>query len=99
MVSDTNRSSNRAYRVNGRRCETASQELPPYPYGLDSASDSCFDGAAMPFKSERQRRFLWAKHPDIAKRWAHEKSTEKSTEKSRKHAATTARRSRLGRKP
>jgi len=26
----------------------------------------------MPFKSEKQRRFLWAKHPDIAKRWAHE---------------------------
>lgn len=26
----------------------------------------------MPFKSEKQRRFLWAKHPDIAKRWAKE---------------------------
>lgn len=26
----------------------------------------------MPFKSEKQRRFLWAAHPDIAKRWAHE---------------------------
>lgn len=26
----------------------------------------------MPFKSEKQRRLLWAKHPDIAKRWAHE---------------------------
>lgn len=24
----------------------------------------------MPFKSEAQRRFLWAKHPDIARRWA-----------------------------
>lgn len=24
----------------------------------------------MPFKSEAQRRFLFAKHPDIAKRWA-----------------------------
>lgn len=24
----------------------------------------------MPFKSEKQRRFLWAKHPDIARRWA-----------------------------
>lgn len=23
----------------------------------------------MPFKSEAQRKFLWAKHPDIAKRW------------------------------
>lgn len=25
----------------------------------------------MPFRSEKQRRFLWATHPDIAKRWAH----------------------------
>ncbi len=26
----------------------------------------------MPFKSEKQRRLLWAKHPEIAKRWAKE---------------------------
>lgn len=26
----------------------------------------------MPFKSEKQRRYLWAKHPDIAQRWADE---------------------------
>jgi hypothetical protein len=26
----------------------------------------------MPFRSEKQRRFLWSQHPDIAKRWAHE---------------------------
>jgi hypothetical protein len=26
----------------------------------------------MPFKSEKQRRFLWSQHPDIAKRWAKE---------------------------
>lgn len=25
----------------------------------------------MPFKSEKQRRYLWATQPDIAKRWAH----------------------------
>lgn len=25
----------------------------------------------MPFQSEKQRRFLWAEHPDIAKLWAH----------------------------
>jgi len=24
----------------------------------------------MPFKSEKQRRFMWAKHPEIAERWA-----------------------------
>lgn len=23
----------------------------------------------MPFKSEKQRRFLWAKHPEIAEKW------------------------------
>lgn len=26
----------------------------------------------MPFKSENQRRYMWKKHPDIAKRWADE---------------------------
>jgi hypothetical protein len=26
----------------------------------------------VPFKSEAQRRFLWAKYPQIAERWAHE---------------------------
>jgi len=24
----------------------------------------------MPFRSEKQRRFLWLKHPDIARRWS-----------------------------
>ena len=24
----------------------------------------------MPFKSEAERRFLWAKHPEIAQRWS-----------------------------
>lgn len=23
----------------------------------------------MPFRSEKQRRYMWAKHPTIAKRW------------------------------
>jgi len=26
----------------------------------------------MPFKSEKQRRYLWAKHPDIAEKWTKE---------------------------
>jgi hypothetical protein len=25
----------------------------------------------MPFRSEKQRRYLWMHHPDIARRWAH----------------------------
>ena len=29
----------------------------------------------MPFKSEAQRRYLFAKHPDIAKAWSHGKSS------------------------
>jgi hypothetical protein len=29
----------------------------------------------MPFASEAQRRFLWAKHPDIAEAWAHGRSS------------------------
>lgn len=28
----------------------------------------------MPFQSERQRRYMWAKHPSIARRWAKEES-------------------------
>lgn len=26
----------------------------------------------MPFRSEAQRRLMWARHPEIAKRWADE---------------------------
>lgn len=26
----------------------------------------------MPFRSEKQRRYLWMEHPEIAKRWAAE---------------------------
>ncbi len=26
----------------------------------------------MPFVSERQRRFMWANHPNIARRWTQE---------------------------
>lgn len=26
----------------------------------------------MPFRSEAQRRFLWMRHPEIAKRWSDE---------------------------
>ena len=26
----------------------------------------------MPFRSVKQRKFLWANHPDIAKRWTEE---------------------------
>lgn len=26
----------------------------------------------MPFASERQRRYLWAKHPSVARKFAHD---------------------------
>jgi len=32
----------------------------------------------MPFASEKQRKFMWAKHPRIAKRWAHEAKRRRS---------------------
>lgn len=31
----------------------------------------------MPFKSERQRKYLYAKHPSIAKRWSAEAKAKK----------------------
>lgn len=27
---------------------------------------------AMPFRSEKQRRFMWVHHPEIAQRWSDE---------------------------
>lgn len=38
----------------------------------------------MPFKSEKQRRYLWSKHPEIAKRW-----TKKYGSKVRKKKSST----------
>jgi hypothetical protein len=29
----------------------------------------------MPFKSEAQRRFMFARHPELAKKWAHKYGT------------------------
>lgn len=34
----------------------------------------------MPFKSEQQRRFLWAKHPEIAKKWSHGEHSSKGSD-------------------
>lgn len=30
-----------------------------------------------PFKSKRQERYMWAEHPEIAERWAHEELLKK----------------------
>lgn len=30
----------------------------------------------MPFRSEAQRKYLWAKHPKIAEKWSHKYGSE-----------------------
>ena len=37
----------------------------------------------MPFKSEKQRRFMHSKHPTIAKRWEREAKSGKGTKRKR----------------
>ena len=39
----------------------------------------------MPFKSLKQRKYMWAKHPDIAKRWTKKYGSRISKRKTRKH--------------
>ena len=38
----------------------------------------------MPFKSERQRKYLHAKHPEIAKRWEAEEKRKKKRKRKKK---------------
>ena len=38
----------------------------------------------MPFRSVKQRKFMFAKHPQIAKRWAKEYGTEPKPKKKKK---------------
>jgi hypothetical protein len=35
----------------------------------------------VPYKSDKQRKFMHAKHPDIAKRWDKEAKPKKATKK------------------
>lgn len=44
----------------------------------------------MPFKSEKQRRMMWAEHPDIAERWAHEHPDEDSGLPTYAHGRSTS---------
>ncbi len=44
------------------------------------------------FKSERQRRFMWAVMPRAAKKWAHNRTTNKSDWRSVKPRRTRRRR-------
>lgn len=37
----------------------------------------------MPFQSEAQRRFMWWKHPEIAKRWAKHSARKNRVKKGR----------------
>lgn len=46
----------------------------------------------MPFKSERQRKFMWANHPEIARKWEEEaKKIEASKKNILKAAGITIR--------
>ena len=50
----------------------------------------------MPFKSEKQRRYLWAKEPKIAEAWAHGKSSvtgrkESASQRGKRKSRRTAR--------
>jgi len=38
----------------------------------------------MPFKSEKQRRYMHAKHPTIAKRWEREAKAKKTARKKKR---------------
>lgn len=38
----------------------------------------------MPFRSEKQRRFLWAKHPDIARKWTKKYGAKLAEQKERR---------------
>jgi hypothetical protein len=46
----------------------------------------------MPFQSEKQRRFLWAKHPEIARRWTSEHGSKPSGGTKRKALLHTMKR-------
>jgi hypothetical protein len=35
----------------------------------------------MPFKSEKQRKFMYAQHPEIAKKWSKEEDKKKKAKK------------------
>jgi len=37
-----------------------------------------------PFKSKKQEKFLWATHPDIARRWENKYGTYKGKKKKKK---------------
>lgn len=49
----------------------------------------------MPFVSDKQRRFMYAKHPDIAKKWSQEAKAKSKKTSGRK---TSSRRSGGGRR-
>jgi hypothetical protein len=38
----------------------------------------------MPFKSEKQERYLWSEHPEIARKWANEQHLKQHNEKRKK---------------
>ena len=51
----------------------------------------------MHFKSEKQRRFMWSQHPEIAEKWAHGKHSTKGKGKRKKKRSAFFDQSRLAR--
>ena len=45
----------------------------------------------MPFKSEKQRRYLWMAHPDIAEKWAHGQEAGKGKRSSKRSSRKSGR--------
>lgn len=56
------------------------------PPGSDKLKKEVYDedGDEMPFKSDQQRKFMWAKHPEIAKKWSEEEQTSNGAEERRR---------------
>ncbi len=48
----------------------------------------------MPFKSEAQRRFLWAKHPQLAQEWSDKYGTPRNLPEHVRNEKRTAKRNR-----
>ena len=52
----------------------------------------------MPFRSEKQRRYMYSQHPEIARRWARKYGSKPKKSVNEKAAETVARRRRRKRK-
>lgn len=52
----------------------------------------------MPFKSEAQRKYLWANEPEVAHEWSHEENKMKHRKRFKKHNTSTRKKKKRFRK-